>query len=95
MALSMKVISTDAVAPLPAQSGQAELLNSSLENYSEMTLCARFLTYHFSTHWDGFPYQALISSGSNALLGSYVAKSCEQRFKANLSLGALAVIIET
>ena len=91
----MRIITTDGGASLPAREGRAELLNSSLENYSEMTLCARFLTYHFSTHWDGFPYQALISSGSNALLGSYVAKSCEQRFKANLSLGALAVIIET
>ena len=40
----MKVISTDARALLPARSAQAELLNSSLVNYSSLTLCARLQT---------------------------------------------------
>ena len=72
----MKVISTDVGASLPAKAGQAELLNSSLEKYPELTICARFLTHYFSSV--GFPSQALISYGPENLLGSFVARSCDQ-----------------
>ena len=77
----MTVISTDAGASLPAKDGQAEILNSSLVKYPEVTLCARFLTHHFSTDPDGFPFQTLISYGKNVLLGSFVARSCDQFYQ--------------
>ena len=41
----MAVISTDSGASLPAKDGRAELLNSSLVNYQELTLCARLLSH--------------------------------------------------
>ena len=76
----VKVISTDAGVSLPAKEGRAELVNSSLVNYSEVTLCARFLTHHFSTHPDGGQYQTLISYGRDDLLSSYTATSCDEFF---------------
>ena len=81
LSLKMTVISTDAGASLPAKYGQAELLNFSLGEYSEVTLCARFLTYHFSTPPDGVPFQTIIAYGTHQLLGSYVAKPCDQRYQ--------------
>ena len=54
----------------------AELLNSSLEKYPSLTVCARFLTHHFSPHREG-PPQALLSYGRDDLLSSFVAMSCE------------------
>ena len=57
------------------------MLNSSLGKYSEVTLCARFLTYHFSTPPDGVPFQTIIAYGTHQLLGSYVAKPCDQRYQ--------------
>ena len=42
LGMKMKVISTDAGASLPAKDGRAEILNSSLEKYSSLTVCARF-----------------------------------------------------
>ena len=74
------MISTDPGASLPAKDGGAELLNSSLGNYSEVTLCARFRSHDFSTHPDGAPYQTLISYGTDDLLSSYTATSCEEFF---------------
>ena len=76
----MKVIYTDAGASLPAKDGRAEILNSSLLKYSEVTLCARFLTHHFSTHSDCWPSQTLINHGKDALLSSYVARPCDQMY---------------
>ena len=80
LGMKMKVISTDAGASLPANNGRAEILNSSLVKYSEVTLCARFLTHHFSTHPDGEPSQTLISYGYNDLLSSLVARPCDQYY---------------
>ena len=76
------VISTEtgAGASLPRKDGRAEMLNSSLVNYSQLTVCARFLTLHFSTDPDGWPTQSLISYGSDDLLGSYLAMSCDQSY---------------
>ena len=73
----VKVISTDSGASLPAKDGQAELMNSSLVNYSEVTLCARFLTHHFSTHLDGSTTQTLISYWTHDLLSSFIARPCD------------------
>ena len=80
LSMKMKVISTDAGASLPAKDGRAFILNSSLVKYSEVTLCARFLTHHFSTHSDCWPSQTLINYGKDSLLSSYVARSCEQMY---------------
>ena len=77
----MRVITTDGGASLPAKYGQAELLNSSLGKYPELTICARFLTHHFSTHSDGEPSQDLISYGKDSLLSSYVAGPCDQFYQ--------------
>ena len=76
----MKVISTDAGSSLLRREGQAEILNSSLVKYPEVTLCARFLTHHFSTHPEGWPTQSLISHGLDDLLGSYRAMPCDQYY---------------
>ena len=91
LSMKMKVISTDPGASLPAKDGGAELLNSSLGNFPEVTVCARFLTHHFSTHWDSWSSQALISSGGDALLGSYVAKPCEQRERVSSPLSLVEI----
>ena len=80
----VKVISTDSGASMPAQSGRAEILNSSLKKYPEATICARFLTYHFSTHSDGQPTQTLISYGHNDFLSSLVARPCDQNYQADI-----------
>ena len=77
LSTKVKVISTDAGASLPAKDGRAEIMNSSLGKYPGVTLCARFLTHHFSTHPDGEPSQTLISYGYNALLTSFVARPCD------------------
>ena len=76
----VKVISRDGGASLPIKEGRAEILNSSLVNYSSVTVCARFLTHHFSTDPEGWQIQSLISYGWNILLGSYVAMPCEQSY---------------
>ena len=76
----MKVISTDAGALQPRKPGQAEILDSSLVNYSSVTVCARFLTHHFSTHPEDWPTQSLISYGLDDLLASYLAMPCDQSY---------------
>ena len=38
----MRVISTDAAVSLPAKDGRAEILNSSLDKFSSLTVCARY-----------------------------------------------------
>ena len=80
LSTKMKVISTDGGASLPAKDGRAEMLNSSLVKYSEVTLCARFLTHSFSTHSDCWPSQTLIQYGKDSLLSSYVARPCLQMY---------------
>ena len=80
LGVKMKVISTDGGASFPRKEGRAEILNSSLVKYSQLTVCARFLTLHFSTDPDSWPTQSLISYGSDDLLGSYLAMSCDQSY---------------
>ena len=77
----IKVISTDVGVSLPDKDGHAEILNSSLEKYPELTLCARLLTHSFSRTFYGWPTQALISYGSDPLLGSFVTRSCDQFYE--------------
>ena len=81
LSTKIKVIFTDGGASLPAKDGWAEILNSSLGKYPEVTLCARFLTYHFSTPPDNHPFQTIISYGTYQLLGCFVARSCDQLYR--------------
>ena len=81
----IKVISTDAGASLPAKDGRAEILNSSPGKYSSLTVCARFLTHHFSTHSDNYPFQTLLSYEKDSLLSSYVARPCDQFYQGQTS----------
>ena len=76
----MKVISRDAGASEPRREGWAwaELLNSSLALYPSLTVCARFLSHHFSAETEGRPTpQSLISHGTNDLFSSFVARPCD------------------
>ena len=77
------MISTDAGASLPAKDGRVEVVNSSLGKYSEVTVCARFLTHHFSTHPDSGPEQIVIFYGDYGLLRSYITRPCDQDFQVN------------
>ena len=47
--------------------GQGEMLDSSLKEYEEFSLCARFMTHQF--RGDTEPLSAVLSLGSNVLLG--------------------------
>ena len=80
LGVKTRVISRGGGASLPSKLSQTEMLNSSLVKYSQLTVCARFLTLHFSTDPDGWPTQSLISYGSDDLLGSYLAMSCDQSY---------------
>ena len=54
----LRVISTDSRQVLPPKYGHVELLNSSLFNLREMTLCGRFKThsYTFFFHFISFSF---------------------------------------
>ena len=43
----IRVLSTDPSQLSPNSTGQAEILNSSLEYYEEFTICGRFKTFNF------------------------------------------------
>ena len=90
--MKVKVISTDPGASLPAVDGQAEMLNSSLVKYSELTVCARFLTHHFSTRYDSPSEQIILSYGDNLLLGSYVTRPCDQYFQVEFPMGYCKIV---
>ena len=72
MSLAMRVISTDQDRVLPRE-GQAEIVSSSLAKYTSFTICARVLTFQFSTHPQAEPLQSILRIGNTRLLGSYVA----------------------
>ena len=74
---TLKMISTDPKAALPARTGQVEILNSSLYQVESFTVCARFQSYQFPSYEDAEPYNGLISLADNFLLASYVALPCD------------------
>ena len=74
----LKVISTDPKASLPDKSSQAIILNSSLQDLAEWTLCARFKTFHFSSHADTRPFQTVIASGGLWMLASFTVLPCDR-----------------
>jgi hypothetical protein len=49
-----------------------ELKFSSLHELEELTICARFMTYQFSTHLYALPFHSLLQYEGITLLGSYV-----------------------
>ena len=76
---SLKMISTDPKAILPARTGQAEILNSSLDQLENFTVCARFQSYRFPSYQDSEPYNGLISLADSYILASYVALPCDHK----------------
>ena len=74
----IKVVSTDPEAFfLPDKSGQAIILNSSLQDLSEWTLCARFKMFHFSSHEGTTPFQSVIASGGLWVLSGFTVVPCD------------------
>ena len=49
----------------------AELGSSSLMGQEDVTICARFVTYQFTTHLYKSPLQVVLQLGAVTLLGSY------------------------
>ena len=75
------MISTDPEAALPARTGQAEILNSSLDQVENFTICARFQSYNFPSYHDSEHYNGLISLADSYILASYVALPCDHKEK--------------
>ena len=74
----IKVISTNPEVFLPDKSGQAIVLNSSLQDLSEWSLCARFKTFHFSTYTDITPFQTVIATGGVWMLAGFAVLPCDR-----------------
>ena len=75
----IKVLSTNSTSVSPGRKGQAELLNSSLFEREEFTICLRFKTFTFITFPDSFSYQVILSYRDIWMFASYVAIPCDQR----------------
>ena len=71
------MISTDPRATLPPRTGQAEILNSSLNGVENFTICARFQSYKFNSYEDALTFNVLISLTDHYILASYVALPCD------------------
>ena len=80
-ALSVRVLKTDSTQFLPPLSGQADILNSGLSRYEEVTVCARFLTHQFNCHRAAYDYQGLITLAEFWLVGSYLALPCDWSYE--------------
>ena len=76
-AMSMRVVTTDPSQFLPGLEGQAEVLNSDLSQYDEVTICVRFNTFQFNTHQEAYDYQGLLTLGAFWVLGTYTALPCD------------------
>ena len=74
----IKVISTNPEVFLPDKSGQATILNSSLQDLTEWSLCARFKTFHFSTYGDITPFQTVIATGGVWMLAGFAVLPCDR-----------------
>ena len=60
----IRVLSSDPGQLLPNSTGQAEILNSSLEYYEEFTICGRFKTFNFNVDPAVSGDQAIIIQGN-------------------------------
>ena len=74
----IKVLSTHPAKE--TSTGGAEILNSSLEYFEELTICARFKSLNFKVSPWISGYQAIIVQGPFWLLGSYTALPCDERY---------------
>ena len=78
---AIRVLQTDPDIELPPRFSQAEVLDSSLANLAEFTICMRIKTYQFTTYNEvTFSYQAVLTSGPVWMLGAYVGLPCDQRY---------------
>ena len=89
----LKMISTDPKATLPARTGQAEIMNSSLDGVENFTICARFKSYKFNSYEDAEPYNGLISLADHYILASYVALPCDHKERLQLFIIIFIFII--
>ena len=76
----IKVLRTDPSLQLPDRFSEAELVNSSLINQPEITICLRFKTFQFSTHKQPWYAQSVLTYGDTATLYNYVGTDCEEKF---------------
>ena len=74
----IKVFSTNPEVFLPDKSGQVILLNSSLQDLTEWSLCARFKTFHFSSYPNTTPFQTVIATGGLWMLAGFAVLPCDR-----------------
>ena len=78
---AIRVLQTNPDIELPPRSGQAEVLDSSLANLAEFTICMRMKTFQFSSYNEvTFSYQAVMTAGPVWILGAYIGLPCDQRY---------------
>ena len=78
---AIRVLQTNPDIELPPRLAQAEVLDSSLANLAEFTICMRIKTYQFTSYNEvTFSYQAVMTSGSNWILGAYIGLPCDERY---------------
>ena len=73
LCLGLRTISTDDWKETKVY---VEVLNSSLKDYEEFTLCGRFQTYQFRADVEEDEFQSIISVEDYYMLGSYIALPC-------------------
>ena len=77
----IRVLQTNPDLELPPRLAQAELLDSSLSNLDQFTVCMRIKTYQFTTYNEvTASYQAALTSGPIWMFGAYVGLPCDQRY---------------
>ena len=75
---AIRVVRTDPELQLPVRTGQAEVVNCSLEKYPDFTICARFRSHQFSWHKDTWAYHSVIViPPKDWLIGAYVTHPCD------------------
>ena len=78
---AIRVLQTNPDIELPPRLAQAEVLDSSLANLAEFTICMRIKTYQFTSYnKETFSYQAVMTSGSVWILGAYIGLPCDERY---------------
>ena len=78
---AIRVLQTNPDIELPPRSAQAEVLDSSLANLAEFTICMRIKTYQFTSYNEVTDsYQAVMTAGPVWILGAYIGLPCDQRY---------------
>ena len=78
---AIRVLQTNSDIELPPRFAQAEILDSSLSNLDEFTICLRLKTYQFTSYNKvTFSYQAVMTAGTNWILGAYIGLPCNERY---------------